>query len=202
MNSIGEGHRVSLEPKVDFECLVGSHNGARNLTTGIVDFAPTGKLPYHRHVFAESVTVLEGVLLMEVEGRRYRLGPLDNITIPAGAAHAAEAEGSPCKAHIAMNTATPTRELVAEPSTTRDMPDEASGLIGPEHIVRHASARKYEAGPNTQFVDYFNARLIPGCPMSGGFGRFAHAGRLPAHIHDFDESITIVEGSATCNVEG
>ena len=26
--------------------------------------------------------------------------------------------------------------------------------------------------------------------------------RLPAHIHDFDESICIVQGTATCNVEG
>lgn len=202
MNVIGDGKKIALEPGVSFECLVGAHNGARNLTTGIVDFQARGRLPYHRHTFAESVTVLEGALLMDVEGRRYRLGPLDNITIPAGTAHAASAGNVFCKAHIAMCTADPSRELVQEPLSMRGMPDDASGLIGPEHVVRFKTARKYEAGPNTQFVDYFNAGIIPGCPMSGGFGRFAHAGRLPAHIHDFDESITIVEGLATCNVEG
>lgn len=202
MNAIGEGKKVALEPGVDFECLVGAHNGARNLTSGIVDFHPRARLPYHRHTFAESVTVLEGILLMDVEGRRYRLGPLDNITIPPGTAHAAGAGNGSCKAHIAMCTTDPARELAREPVSMRGMPDDASGLIGPEHVVRFATAKKYEAGPNTQFVDYFNAGIIPGCPMSGGFGRFAHAGRLPAHIHDFDESITIIEGLATCNVEG
>ena len=33
-------------------------------------------------------------------------------------------------------------------------------------------------------------------------GMFRPGGRLPAHIHDFDESICIVEGTATCVVEG
>jgi 2-keto-3-deoxy-L-rhamnonate aldolase RhmA/quercetin dioxygenase-like cupin family protein len=202
MNPIGTGRKINLEPGVVFECLVGAHNGARNLITGIVDFSPRAKLAYHTHPFVESVTVLEGTLMMDIEGRRYRLGPLDNITIPAGTAHGAAAGSTACKAHIAMCTTNPVRELVREPLSIRGMPDDAAGLIGPEYVTRFASARKYVAGPNTQFVDYFNAALIPGCTMSGGFGRFAHKGRLPAHIHDFDESITITEGSATCIVEG
>jgi len=41
-----------------------------------------------------------------------------------------------------------------------------------------------------------------GVRMSGGYGLFRPGGRLPAHIHDFDESICIVDGSATCVVEG
>jgi len=43
---------------------------------------------------------------------------------------------------------------------------------------------------------------IDGIEMSGGYGVFAPGGRLPAHIHDFDESICIVQGDATCVVEG
>ena len=38
--------------------------------------------------------------------------------------------------------------------------------------------------------------------MSGGYGLFHPGGRLPAHFHDFDESICIIEGEATCVVEG
>ena len=38
--------------------------------------------------------------------------------------------------------------------------------------------------------------------MSGGYGLFQPGGRLPAHLHDFDESICIIEGQATCVVEG
>ncbi len=38
--------------------------------------------------------------------------------------------------------------------------------------------------------------------MSGGYGLFQPGGRLLAHFHDFDESICIVQGQATCHVEG
>jgi quercetin dioxygenase-like cupin family protein len=38
--------------------------------------------------------------------------------------------------------------------------------------------------------------------MSGGYGVFRPGGRLPAHVHDFDESICIIQGNATCVVEG
>jgi quercetin dioxygenase-like cupin family protein len=38
--------------------------------------------------------------------------------------------------------------------------------------------------------------------MSGGYGLFQPGGRLPAHFHDFDESISIIQGVATCVVEG
>ena len=38
--------------------------------------------------------------------------------------------------------------------------------------------------------------------MSGGFARFDPGGRLPDHLHDFDESICIIRGDAHCLVEG
>jgi len=51
-------------------------------------------------------------------------------------------------------------------------------------------------------MDYFNEILIPDIGMSGGYGLFSPNGRLPAHLHDFVESISIIEGEATCFVEG
>lgn len=205
MNPVGTGSVLILDKGVSFECLVGAHNGARNLTTGFVTFEAGAVLPYHRHTSTESITLLDGTLIVEVEGRSYRLNHLDNLTIPAGASHRAEcpAGSSPARAHVAMSTDSPGRELVDGPATPPiQMDDTVAGLIGPEHMVRFASAHRYEAGPNTEFVDFLNARMIPGCEMSGGYGLFHHAGRLPAHIHDFDESICIIDGSATCNVEG
>ena len=53
-----------------------------------------------------------------------------------------------------------------------------------------------------EFFPDFNADLVLGLEMSGGWGLFQPQGRLPAHLHDFDESISIVGGSATCRVEG
>lgn len=204
MNPVGSGEQFEMDPGVSFECLVGPHNRAEGISTGIVRFSPGSAVPYHTHTFSESVTVLEGKLTVEVEGRRYQLNKLDNITIPAGARHMAicgQRDGG-CLAHGMMATTRPSRTLCEAPVSRRSMPDDAAGLIGPEHVVRFKTAERYEAGPNTAFIDFFNARMIPGFAMSGGYGLFHHKGRLPAHLHDFDESITIITGKATCNVEG
>jgi 2-dehydro-3-deoxyglucarate aldolase/4-hydroxy-2-oxoheptanedioate aldolase len=70
MNPVGTGKRIDIDRGVVFECLVGAHNNAKNLTTGIVTFAPSAQLAYHTHEFSESVTLLEGQAVIEVEGRR------------------------------------------------------------------------------------------------------------------------------------
>lgn len=202
MNEAGAGVLFEIEPGVVFEALVGQHNQAINLTTGIVTFNAHSKVPYHIHTFSESITILHGSLLVEVQGRRYQLNRMDNITIPAGARHMAIANRGRCIAHGTMATHAPDRELCEPPTSRKAMPDNAIGLIGPEYITRYISAKRYEAGPNTEFIDFFNDKLIPGIEMSGGYGLFHHGGRLPAHIHDFDESITIIEGESICNVEG
>ena len=73
---------IALGPGVEFRPLAGHREGARGLTTGIVTLAPSAALSRHMHPCSESITVLEGELEMAVEGRVYRLQPLDNITIP------------------------------------------------------------------------------------------------------------------------
>jgi quercetin dioxygenase-like cupin family protein len=82
------------------------------------------------------------------------------------------------------------------------MLDESVHLPGKERVTRFKTAKRLEAGPGTSFIDYFNHDLMPGSEMSGGYGLFHAGGRLPAHFHDFDESICIIEGSAVCVVEG
>ena len=66
MCPIGSGNRIELNPGVMFECLVGGHNKARNLTTGWVTFAPSAALPCHTHTFTESITLLSGSASVEV----------------------------------------------------------------------------------------------------------------------------------------
>ena len=89
MTSVGDGAMKEISPGVVFDCLVGSHNQARQLTTGIVTFAPGAVLPYHMHAFTESITLLSGTFMLDVEGRSYSLKKLDNAVIRAGQAHAA-----------------------------------------------------------------------------------------------------------------
>jgi len=204
MNSVGSGPVAEIARGVQFECLVGSHNRAKNLTTGIVTFAPGAVLPYHSHTFTESITLLSGSMTVEVEGRAYSLKRLDNAVIPAGLAHSARNTSTtePAVLQIAMATDTPARTLVDRFFTRRSLPDDSTGQPGCERINRFATARRGVAGPNTEFIDCFNEDLMPGIEMSGGYGLFQPGGRLPAHVHDFDESICIISGRATCIVEG
>jgi 2-keto-3-deoxy-L-rhamnonate aldolase RhmA/quercetin dioxygenase-like cupin family protein len=204
MNSVGAGPKVELARGVNFECLVGSHNQARRLTTGIVTFAPGATLPYHNHTFSESITLLSGSAIIEVEGRSYSLKRLDNVVVPTGRVHAARNPSTtePAIFHIALATDSPTRTLVEKFFPRRSMPDDSTGFDGAERVNRFATAKRFAAGPNTEFIDFFNSDLIPGLEMSGGYGLFHPTGRLPAHVHDFDESICIISGQATCVVEG
>ena len=204
MNLPGAGPIIPIESGVRFECLVGSHNQARNLTTGLVTFDANAVLPYHTHPFSESITLLTGKAVVEVEGRCYELERLDNVVIPRGIAHLARNSSAkePAVFHIAMATDQPTRDLVDTVFTRCSMPANATGHPGAELVNRFHSAPRYAAGPNTEFIDFFNNDLVPGIEMSGGYGLFHPGGRLPAHLHNFDESICIIDGSATCIVEG
>jgi quercetin dioxygenase-like cupin family protein len=108
----------------------------------------------------------------------------------------------PAVVHIAMAVDVPERTLVEQSFPEVLMSADSTGVNGAERVNRFATAGRSAAGPNTEFIDCFNARLMPGLEMSGGYGLFYPGGRLPAHVHDFDESISIISGTATCIVEG
>jgi len=204
MNPPGSGQIIELARGIEFECLVGSHNQAKNLTTGLVRFAPLAQLAYHLHPFSESITLLEGEALVEVEGRAYTLGTMDNLVIPGGLAHRVKnASGSrPALFHVAMASDHPTRTLVDRFFSRKRIDPQSTGEPGQERVNRFQTAPRFQAGDGATFINYFNSDLMPGIEMSGGYGLFAPGGRLPAHVHDFDESICIIQGDATCVVEG
>jgi 2-keto-3-deoxy-L-rhamnonate aldolase RhmA/quercetin dioxygenase-like cupin family protein len=206
MNDFGHGNKIEIQPGVVFEALVGAHNGAKDLTTGIVRFAPGVKLAYHIHPTTESIVLLEGSAVVDVEGRRYRLSPLDNVVIPPGLPHGVEnlSAERETRLHVTFPTASPSRELLEPIYPPRQMPNDSVGPRTPglERVNRICSAERFDAGQGATFIDFFNDTLMPGIEMSGGYGLFQPGGRLPAHIHDFDESICIVDGTATCIVEG
>jgi mannose-6-phosphate isomerase-like protein (cupin superfamily) len=70
-----------------------------------------------------------------------------------------------------------------------------------ETIVRNKPESIYELSQGAFFLDLF-ARRFGAVGICGGYGRFLEGASLPCHIHDFDESITIVRGTATCLVQG
>ncbi|MFT7639428.1 MAG: 2-keto-3-deoxy-L-rhamnonate aldolase RhmA/quercetin dioxygenase-like cupin family protein [Pirellulaceae bacterium] len=203
--TLEDGESIELQTGVTFRPLAGGFNSSRNLTTGVAVLAPQATLDYHRHPCSESITVLEGEVEVSVEGRVYRLGPLDNIVIPRWLPHATRniSGDHTARLHNAFAMSIPERELVTREFARTQMTPDSSGLPGAERVTRFKSATlSLGIGPGVEFIDFFNSSLLPGIEMSGGFARFAPGGRLPDHLHDFDESICIVRGAAHCMVEG
>lgn len=205
ITTLEESSAIELHPRVIFQPLVGKFNSARDLTTGIANFGPDARLDYHIHPCSESLIVLEGEMEIAVEGRVYRLGPMDNIVIPRWLPHSAWNPDSaqPARIHVAFPMSVPEREPVTRDFARIGMPKDSTGRPGAERVNRFDSAsRTHGVGSGAEFIDFFNSELVPGIEMSGGFARFQPGGRLPAHIHDFDESICITAGTASCQVEG
>ncbi|MFH1924017.1 MAG: aldolase/citrate lyase family protein [Planctomycetota bacterium] len=191
---------VELAPGVTARPLVGAHNRARNLLTAVVGFVPGAALAYHTNPAGEAITLLSGCVEVEVEGRCYRLEPLDSLYVPARHAHQVANPSSTEAAECHVASACDRLVRTEVPNTFRGAPASQSDG-GPERLFRRAEAKEYELAPGTKFYDCFNADF-GSKGICGGWGFFSPQSRLPCHVHDYDESITIVQGSATCVVEG
>jgi quercetin dioxygenase-like cupin family protein len=188
---------------VDLRTFVSAECGATAFSTGTATFQPGGCLPYHVHGFSEAVTVIEGSARVLVEGRAYRLGARDCVHVPAGVAHQVQND-DPLKqlvAHWAFATPNPVRELSDRVFPLEDRGSGNATENDPETIVRCTDDVIYELSKNAFFCDLF-ARRFGSVGICGGYGRFLPDSSLPCHIHDFDESITIVQGTAVCLVQG
>ncbi len=188
---------------VQIRTFVSSACGATAFSTYLAIFEPGGRLDLHQHLVSEALTVVEGEALLQVEGRAYRIGPHDCAHVPAATPHAVE-NNSPDReliVHTAFASGQPSRELVNQkfPIVDRGFDDPASN--DPETIVRFAKSPVYGLAPGAFFTDLF-ARRFGAVGICGGYGRFQPGASLPCHIHAYDESITISQGSAKCLVQG
>ena len=96
---------------------------------------------------------------------------------------------------------TPCGEFVSNTFSVQERGLENPQRSEPEHITRFTQAERYELSPGADFRDLF-AGHFGAVGICGGYGRFEPGASLPCHVHKFDESITIVEGKATCLVQG
>ena len=101
----------------------------------------------------------------------------------------------------ALASPTPAQEPVSQVFAVQDRGTANPTSADPESIVRFAQAEVYELSPGALFRDLFAGRL-GSVGICGGYGRFQPGGSLPCHVHEYDESITIVEGQAVCLVQG
>lgn len=67
--------------------LVSPSVGAQSFITGITAFDPGVAIPFHSHNCEESVVLLEGDAMMDIDGQEYRLQPLDTTFIPPNVVH-------------------------------------------------------------------------------------------------------------------
>ena len=67
--------------------LVNRASGTTSFINGITIFEPGAAIPLHRHNCEESVMLLEGNAIAEIDGERHALKPQDTTFIPAGLPH-------------------------------------------------------------------------------------------------------------------
>lgn len=67
--------------------LVSRHIGSTSLINGVTAFDPGAAIGLHKHNCEESVMVLDGDAIAEIDGVQYRLGPNDTTWIPAEVPH-------------------------------------------------------------------------------------------------------------------
>jgi putative monooxygenase len=67
--------------------LVSRASGTTSFINGITEFAPGAAIPLHQHNCEESVMLLEGNAVAEIDGERHALKPLDTTFIPANIPH-------------------------------------------------------------------------------------------------------------------
>jgi quercetin dioxygenase-like cupin family protein len=190
-------------PGVELCPLVSAQSGSRDLFTALLTLSPGASYPLYTRPFTEVLVSLEGTVSIEVEDRRYHLRPLDAVTIsPRIARRVVNLSSSqPAIFHVALAAGAPGQTWVNGRFAVADQSSNETGRIGAERVCRNDVAARFELAPFARFQDLFNADL-GAQGICGGYGLFEPGARLPCHRHEFDESITIVQGTATCIVEG
>jgi quercetin dioxygenase-like cupin family protein len=103
-------------------------------------------------------------------------------------------------AHTAFASARPARKFLGDGYRSENR--ESDPFPGdPETITRFDRAAVYKLSDGAFFRDLF-ARRLGAAGICGGYGLFEPGSSLPCHTHEYDESITIVSGEATCLVQG
>lgn len=199
----GDGQPSSSPfPGITVRSFASEASGAIGFSTGILTFQPGAKWPCDVADVGEAMTVLNGKAHISIAGRSYELTPLDCVHVPAEVPYSME-NGGPAelKIHVAYASARPSSRLTAQNSNLRSSGSFDLDPNGPEYVRRFVDSDSYELAPGTAFRDLF-ARRFGTAGICGGYGAFEPGTSLPCHIHDYDESITIVRGRAVCLVQG
>ncbi len=81
MPSIDRGNGARTIP------LVNAQVGAEDFLNGVTVFEPGSQVAHHLHNVAESVMVIKGTALVNVDGQEHLLNTFDTTFVPAGIPH-------------------------------------------------------------------------------------------------------------------
>ena len=194
---------MTIVPGVTLRPLVDAGSGAEGLFTGLLTVEPGARYPFYVRPVTEALTLLEGDAAVDVQDRRYRLAILDNVTLPPQVPSRVEnlSTTEPALLYVALAAGDLIQSWVNARFTPEPQPPDSRGRDQGERICRSDASARYELAPRAQFQDLFSAELgSPG--LCGGYALFDPGARLPCHRIEFDKSITIIQGTATCIVEG
>lgn len=101
--------------------LVGPAIGSTSFITGYTSFGPAVEIPFHSHNCQESVVLMEGEAVLDIDGLEYRLKPHDVTFIPPDVPHRFRnlSQTQPMKILWIYATADATRTLSASGETRR-----------------------------------------------------------------------------------
>ena len=194
-----------LVPGVELTPLVGAAQRCAKAVHGPLDpGAPRLRIRFIRDPVPKLSILLEGEVAVDVEDRRYRLGTIDAMTIPGRVAATAgePLDQPPCPDPRFAGRVGSRANLGQRPFHS----GRATGPLRPAFRARNDSVAMIPPagsssprGPSSRICSAASSAAQGIC---GGYGVFEPGARLPCHRHEFDESITIVQGTATCVVEG
>ncbi|MCB5174208.1 cupin domain-containing protein [Microvirga lenta] len=106
--------------------------GSTSLLNGITSFEPGAAIPLHSHNCEESVMILEGRAIAEIDGMEYELGPHDTTWIPSDVPHRFRnaSDTEPMRIFWTYASVDATRTLVAT-GETRPVASEHAKRIAP-----------------------------------------------------------------------
>ena len=87
--------------------------GSTSMLNGITEFAPGAAIPLHTHNCEESVMVLEGCAIAELDGVQHRMGANDTTWVAAGVPHRWVATGDSRLRAVAVHGAA---QIVTSPA--------------------------------------------------------------------------------------
>ncbi|TDV49976.1 cupin domain-containing protein [Actinophytocola oryzae] len=134
--------------------LVTSARGATSFLNGVTSFEPGAAIAHHVHNVAESVVVLQGAAVVDIDGTRTPLRAFDTTFVPAGIPHHFEnaSAGEPMTIFWTYAGIEATRTLVASGERGRIEAEQPDGAE-PVDIVRESARITVKPGRENAFED-------------------------------------------------